>query len=125
MWKKVVDFFSLFGSSATLICCAIPATLSVLVGGAAVGSFVSAFPWVIPISKHKDLLFLTAGLLLAFNGFLTLRPKGVVACTITGGKGCEVAGKFTKAVFWFSIGLYTIGALAAYALVPIMKAIGL
>jgi len=28
-------------------------------------------------------------------------------------------------VFWFSIGLYTIGAIAAYALVPIMKAIGL
>jgi len=124
MWKKVVDFFSLFGSTATLLCCAIPATLSVLVGGAAIGSFVSVFPWVIPLSKHKDLLFLVAGSLLAFNGILTLKPKGVVACTITGGKGCEVAGKFTRGMFWFSVTLYCIGAFAAYALVPIMKMLG-
>ena len=125
MRKKIVDFFSLFGSSATLLCCAIPATLSVLVGGAAVSSFVSVFPWVIPISKHKDVLFLIAGSLLVLNGVLTLKPKGAVACTITGGKGCEVAGNFTKGVFWFSVSLYSIGAFAAYALVPVMKAIGL
>jgi len=119
--KKIVDFFSLFGSSATLLCCAIPALLSVIVGGAAVGAFVSIFPWIIPISQHKGWLFLIAGALLVFNGILTLRPKGKVACAITGGKGCDIAGSFTKKMFWFSISLYSIGAFAAYALVPIMK----
>jgi len=121
MWKKVVDFFSLFGSSATLFCCAIPATLSVFVGGAAIGSFVSVFPWVIPLSRHKGLLFLVAGSLLLFNGILTLRPKGKVACALTGGKGCDVAGAFTRRMFWFSVSLYGIGAFAAYALVPVMR----
>jgi len=121
MWKKVVDFLSLFGSGATLLCCAIPALLSVIAGGAAVGSFVSIFPWLIPLSEHKDKLFLVAGILIIFNGFLTLRPKGKVACAITGGKGCEVAGSMTKGLFWFSVSLYTIGAFVAYALVPIMR----
>lgn len=57
MWKGIVDFFSLFGSTATLLCCALPALLSVIAGGAAVGAFVSTFPWLIPLSQHKELLF--------------------------------------------------------------------
>jgi len=121
MWKKLVDFFSLFGSSATLLCCALPAILSVIAGGAAVGSLVSVFPWLIPLSMHKHWLFLGAGALLIFNGFLTLKPKGAVACSVTGGKGCAVAGTFTRKMFWFSVSLYGIGAFAAYALVPIMR----
>jgi len=121
MWKKLVDFFSLFGSSATLFCCALPAVLSALAGGAAVGSLVSAFPWLIPLSRHKTWLFLGAGALLALNGFLTLKPKGQVACAITGGKGCTVAGTFTRNMFWFSVSIYAIGAFAAYAFVPILR----
>jgi len=119
-----MDFGSLFTSSATLLCCAIPAVLSTLVGGAAVGAFVSTFPWLIPLSQQKNWLFLGAGILLTINGILILRPKGKVACAITGGKGCEVAGNFSKGMFWFSIALYGIGAFFAYAYVPIVKLLG-
>ena len=121
MWKKFVDFLSLFGASGTLLCCALPALLSVVAGGAAVGSLVSTFPWLIPLSVHKHWLFLGAGALLTFNGFLTLKPKGKVACSITGGKGCAVAGTFTRRMFWFSVILYGIGAFTAYAFVPILR----
>ena len=89
-------------------------------GGAAVSAFASTFPWIIPLSRHKNWLFLGAGILLMFNAFMTLQPKGKVACTITGGKGCDVAGSFTKKVFWASIIIYAIGAFAAYALVPLL-----
>ena len=121
MWKKFVDFFSLFGSTTTLFCCAIPALLSAIVGGAAVGSLISAFPWLIPLTMHKNWLFLGAGALLVFNGFLTLRPKGKVACSITGGKGCEVAGTFTRRMFWFAVILYGIGVFTAYVLIWIIR----
>ena len=122
MWrKKIVGFLALFGSTGTLLCCAVPALLSVLAGGAAVGAFLSTFPWIIPLSRHKEWLFLRAGLLLVFNAILTFRPKGKLACSITGGKGCEVAGGFTKGVLWFSILLYGFGAFVAYALVPILR----
>lgn len=121
MKEKVISFFSLFGSTATLLCCALPALLSVIAGGAAVGALISTFPWLIPLSRYKDWIFLIAGILLLVNGFLTLRPKGKLACAITGGKGCEVAGSFTKGMFWFSVVLYSIGAFVAYALVPIIQ----
>jgi len=121
MKEKIISFFSLFGSSTTLLCCALPALLSVIAGGAAVGSLISAFPWLIPLSMYKNWLFLAAGILLALNGVMTLRPKGKLACAITGGKGCEVAGNFTKGMFWLSVGLYSIGAFVAYSLVPIIR----
>ena len=120
MYKKLMDFGSLFTSSATLLCCAIPALLSVIAGGAAVSAFASTFPWLIPLSQNKDWLFLGAGTLLLVNAFLTLRPKGKVACAITGGKGCEVAGNMTKRIFWVSVTIYAVGAFAAYALVPVL-----
>ncbi len=119
--EKVVSFLSLLGSTSTVLCCALPALLSVIAGGAAVGSLVSAFPWLIPLSKQKDWIFLGAGALLTLNAILTFYPKGKVACSITGGRGCEVAGRFTKTVFWISLSLYSIGAFAAYALVPVFR----
>jgi len=119
--EKIVSFLSLFGSSATLFCCALPATLSIIAGGAAVGSLISIFPWLIPISKHHNWIFLIAGILLCVNGIFVFSPKGKVACSITGGKGCEVAGSFSNWTFWISIVFYGIGVFFAYAYVPILK----
>lgn len=121
MKEKVVSFLSLFGSTATLLCCALPAALAALAGGAAVGAMLSAFPWLIALSQHKVWIFVVAGVLIAFNAVLVLRPKGKLACSITGGKGCEVAGTFSKAMLWISLGIYIIGAGFTYALVPLIK----
>lgn len=124
MKEKIIGFFSLFGSSATLLCCALPAMISIIAGGAAVGSLVSAFPWLIPISKHKAWIFVFGGVMLFINGFFVLRPKGRLACSITGGKGCEVASNFSKGMFYFSLLLYFIGTFFAYLYVPLMRFIG-
>jgi len=124
MREKIMSFFSLFGSTATLLCCALPATLSIIAGGAAVGSLISIFPWLIPLSRYHNWIFLVVGILLLINGIFVLSPKGKVACSITGGKGCEVAGNFSKWMFWISIILYSIGAFFAYAFVPLMELIG-
>ena len=121
MKEKVISFLSLFGSSTTLLCCALPATLSIIAGGAAVGSLISVFPWLIPLSRYHNWIFITAAILLFINGIFVLRPKGKVACAVTGGKGCEVAGGFSKGMFWISVCLYGIGLFFAYAYVPIVK----
>jgi len=120
MLSKITDFLGLFTSSATLLCCAIPALLSVIAGGVAVSAFASTFPFLIPLSLHKNWLFAGAGSLLIFNGFLTLRPKGKVVCAFTGDKGCEAAGSFTKKIFWLSVIIYGIGAFVAYGLTPLL-----
>lgn len=121
MKEKIVSFLSLFGSSATLICCALPASIAAIAGGSAVVSLISSFPFLVTISHYKYWIFLVAGLLLIFNGILTLKPKGKVACSITGGKGCETAGKFQKFMFRSSLGIYSVGAFMAFAAVYVEK----
>lgn len=121
MRQRVINFLSLFTSTGTLLCCALPAAIAAVAGGAAVGAFIAIFPWLIPLSRHKTWLFLIAGLFILVNGALTLRPQGKVACTITGGKGCEVAGRFTKVMFWTSVAIYAIGVFFAYGLAPLLR----
>lgn len=121
MKEKFVSFIALFTSTGTLLCCALPAALAALAGGAAISTYVSAFPWVIPLSRHKGWIFLVAGLLIALNGVLTLRPQGKLACAITGGKGCEVAGTFSKTVFWIAACVYLVGAFMTYGIVSLLE----
>lgn len=121
-WKqKVSSFFALFTSTGTLICCALPAAVAAFAGGAAVTSMLSTFPWEVTLSAHKEWIFLGSGLMLILSGILVYRPKGQMACSITGGEGCEVAGRFTKIMFWTSVIIFSIGAFFAYALVPMMR----
>lgn len=119
--RQFIGFLALFTSTGTLLCCALPAAIAAVAGGAAVSSFVATFPWLIPLSVHKDWIFLAAGLLIFISGIFTLRPQGRIACSITGGKGCEIAGRFTKVMFWSSASIYMIGVFFAYGIVPILR----
>lgn len=121
MREKAVSVLALFGSTGTLLCCALPAAVAAVAGGAAVGTMLSALPWLIPLSRNKGWILVVAGVLIAFNAVLVLRPHGKVACSITGGKGCEVAGNFGKAMLWISIGIFGVGTFFSYALVPILR----
>lgn len=121
MKQRVISFLSLFTSTGTLLCCALPAAIAGVAGGAAVGAFVTTFPWLIPLSRYKEWIFLVAGLLIVFSGILTLRPQGRTTCAITGGRGCEVAGRLTKVMFWSSAVIYVIGAFFAYGIVPLLR----
>ncbi|PAP74661.1 hypothetical protein BSZ37_20285 [Rubrivirga marina] len=112
---------ALFTSTGTLFCCALPSAIAALAGGAAVASFVSTFPWLVPLSQHKGWIFLGSGLMIALSGVLIYRPRGAVACTIAGGEGCAVAGRFTKVTFWLSAAIFSVGTFFAYGLVPALR----
>ncbi len=119
--QRAASYLALFTSTGTLLCCALPSALAALAGGAAVASFVSAFPWLVPLSQHKGWIFLGAGLMILFSGLLVYRPKGRVACAVAGGEGCEVAGRFTRVAFWLSAVVFAVGAFFAYGLVPLLR----
>lgn len=119
--SKIAAFLSLFTSTGTLLCCALPAALAAVAGGAAISAYVSTFPWVIPLSRHKGWIFLVAGALIAVNGILTLRPQGTLACAVTGGRGCEVAGRFSKVMFWIAAVIYAMGVFMTYGIVPLLE----
>ncbi|GIX08133.1 MAG: hypothetical protein KatS3mg115_2536 [Candidatus Poribacteria bacterium] len=124
MRVRVMAFLSLFTSTGTLLCCALPALLGAIAGGAAVSSFISAVPWVVPLSRYKAWLFLVAGLLLAVEAVLLFRPRSRIACAVNGGEACEVTGQWTRWLFWSAVLIYGIGFAFAYALVPVMRLLG-
>lgn len=65
-----VAFGSLLASTTTLVCCVLPAVLVSLGAGAVLVGLVSAFPQLVWLSEHKELVFGVAGLLLLGSGFL-------------------------------------------------------
>ena len=125
-WQQSISsFLALFTSTGTLICCALPALVVAIAGGSAMVSLLSTFPWLVTLSAYSGWIFLIAGLMILFSGFLILKPKGKVACSITGGKGCQAAGRFHKIMFWVSVVIYVVGLFAAYGLLPLLQLIDL
>jgi hypothetical protein len=59
---------ALLASSATLICCVLPAALVAAGAGAALAGLVTAVPQLIWLSEHKALVFSVAAALLAISG---------------------------------------------------------
>ena len=72
---------------------------------------------------YRNYLFQVSLATIALSGVLTFRPKGRVACSITGGHGCEDAGRFAQWMFWLSAGVWSVGAFFSYAIVPILRAL--
>jgi hypothetical protein len=122
MKERILSVFGLFTTVSTLICCALPALLVTVGMGAVVISAVSAFPWLMPLTRNKEWLFLGAGMLISVNFFLVYRPRKQLACDIQErGDGCQVAGNWNKAVLWLSAGIYAVGLFMAYLALPLLK----
>lgn len=124
MKDKLLSVFTLFTSSATLLCCVLPAAVAAIAGGAAVAAMISNFPFLITISQYKTLIFIAAGFFIVVNALFVFRPKSSLVCAVTGGKGCEITGKFSKVLLIMSLVIYIVGAFFAYALVPLLTYLG-
>src|SRR5258708_14674476 len=57
-----------------LICCALPFLLVTLGFGATVAALTSSVPWLIPLSEHKEWIFVGSGALLLLSAWLVYRP---------------------------------------------------
>ena len=65
---RVAALLSLFTSSGTLICCALPALLVALGAGAALSSIISVVPQLVWFSEHKAIVFFIATIMLIASG---------------------------------------------------------
>ena len=121
MRKNVLNYFSLFTSFGTLLCCALPSLLVLLGLGATVASFLSAVPWLVTLSRHKGWVFLISGSLIAANLVYTyaVAPR-LRACPADAPEACEEASTLSRVVLWISAGIYAIGLFSAYLLGPLL-----
>lgn len=119
------SYLSLFTSLGTLLCCALPSLL-VLVGlGAGVASFLADAPWLVTMSRHKQWVFMTSGILIAANFlyiyvFAPRLQAGREACDPGEPSACQTASRVSRVVLWSSAALYLTGAFSAFLLGPIL-----
>ena len=111
------SFVSLFASSSTLICCALPALLVALGAGAALSGLVGAFPQIVWLSEHKISLFIFAGLMLVASGALQWLNRNA-PCPIDPAlrDACLRTRKLSLRVYWVSVAIYLVGGFFAFVL---------
>jgi hypothetical protein len=112
LWSAVA---SLFASSSTLVCCAIPALLVAIGAGAALSSLVSIFPQIVWLSEHKAGLFAFAGVLLLGSGALQWRNRSAPCPTDPALRdSCLRTRKTASTVYAVSVLLYLVGGWVAF-----------
>lgn len=122
MRARFLSVLTLFTSSGTLVCCALPALLVTLGFGSALAGFLSSVPWLVGLSHHKTWVFGMSGILLGFAWFMVYGQRNITmsteSCSLDGDP-CESAGRFTRVTLWISLAIYLVGFFMAYLYLPI------
>lgn len=108
-------FLSLFTSTGTLICCALPALLVSLGAGAVMAGLIEAVPQITWLGKHKGIVFSIAGILLLISGAWQWHARNL-PCPADKAKAaaCARARMISWIVWWVSVALFAIGAFFAF-----------
>ena len=117
--RRGLAWLSLFASTGTLICCALPILLVSLGMGAVVAALTSSFPFLITLSQHKILIFLIAGILLLITGGVLYRLGRQCPADPALAARCRQAGNWSRRIFWLSVGIWCIGFFAAWLALPL------
>jgi mercuric ion transport protein len=121
----LLNYFSLFSSFSTLICCALPSVLVLLGMGTAVASLLSAAPWLVSLSRHKIWTFSIAGTLIAASFVMTYvvapRLQRGDVCAADDPTTCGEVSKLSRVVLWGSALIWSGGFFVAYLLGPILQ----
>lgn len=112
---KWLVFLSLFTSTGTLICCALPALLVALGAGAALSTLVATVPGLVWVSEYKEAVFAIAGAMLAISGWLQWRGR-FAPCPLDPAlrDACLYARKTSVRVYLASMAVYAVGGWFAF-----------
>jgi mercuric ion transport protein len=121
--SAVLNYFSLFTSLSTLLCCALPSLLVLFGLGASVAAMLSFMPWLVTFSRHKAGTFALSGSLIAlsFVNMYYISPSiRSQECSADDPAACEEASRLSRILLWVSAVIYGIGVFVAYVLGPIL-----
>jgi hypothetical protein len=108
---------TLVASSATLICCVLPAVLVSLGAGAVLVGLVSAVPQLVWLSEHKGWVFGIAGVLLLAAGAMLWHARSL-PCPVdpVAARSCTRLRRVSAVLYWIALGSYGLGGLFAFVL---------
>lgn len=108
---------ALLTSSATLLCCVLPAVLVSLGAGAALVGLVSAVPQLIWLSEHKELVFGIAGGMLVLSGVVLWNAR-LLPCPTDPqlARSCTRLRAISHRLWAVAAIAYAVGAVVAFLL---------
>jgi hypothetical protein len=115
MNEKSANFLSLFASSSTLICCALPALFVALGAGAAFASVVSALPFLIVLSQYKVAITLFALVMITLAGYshyVTYHSPCPIDPEL--GRLCQQTRRRSRYVYYASVLLFLFASVFTY-----------
>ena len=116
-----VAFGALVASSATLLCCVLPAVMVSLGAGAALAGLVTAVPQLVWLSERKLLVFALAGVLLVAGGALLWRARRLPGpVDPVAARSCTRLRRISASLYGLSLIAYVLGLLFAFVLPVLM-----
>lgn len=116
-----VAFGTLLASSATLLCCVLPAVMVSLGAGAALASLVSEMPQLVWLSQEKLWVFGIAGVLLAGSGVLIWRARSLPCpADPRAARACTRLRRVSAALYGVALVAFAVGGTFAYVL-PLLR----
>lgn len=108
---------ALLTSSATLVCCVLPAVLVALGAGAALAGLVTHVPQLIWLSEHKPLVFGVAGVLLAVSGAALWYGRSMPCPTDpVAARTCHGLRRLSAVLYGLALAIFGIGATFTFIL---------
>lgn len=102
---------ALLTSSATLVCCVLPAVMVSLGAGAVLAGLITDVPQLVWLSEHKALVFSVAGVMLIVSGFMLHRSARLPCPTEPiAARACQRLRSLSAIFYWSSVVAYALGA---------------
>jgi hypothetical protein len=118
--SRLASGLSLFTSSGTLICCALPALLVAIGAGAAMSSLIANVPQLVWFSEHKLEVFMFAAIMLMVSGYLQWQARFMPCPTEPElAAKCMSTRKMSLRVYWVSLAIFFVGGFFAF-IAPIL-----
>lgn len=112
---------SLFTSTSTLFCCALPALMVTLGLGATLAGAVSTFPMLNWIAEHKEWTFLVGGMMLALAGYLKWRArKDPCPLDEDAALACKRLRRMSNLIYFVSVCIYLVGFFFAFVAIHVL-----
>lgn len=119
--KSYLRWLTLFISSGTLLCCALPILLVSMGLGAVVASLNYNIPGLMFLAEHKLWTLSLSALLLLFLAWVIWRPNQSCPADPELATHCQTAKLWNKRIFLLSVAIWGVGLFFSVLLLPLRQ----
>lgn len=119
--EMAATLITLFTSSGTLVCCALPITLVTLGLGSAMITLTTRLPILVALSDHKLGVFAVSAVMLVLSGWLLYRPKRSCPADPKLAVLCNRLQRWNRGLYALSVVVWLIGFFAAFVAVHLYQ----